>query len=126
MAVDEAHSAFITQKVKNLAKRANLKSPEADVKSIDFDGGRGLDRILVIELSTCGFAERGQNVILQELAGTGKAYLACTIAKEACQKRMRSHYIRIPDLEEAWDLTRQRSGGEHKMLRNTLPLPYWS
>lgn len=117
MAVDEAHSAFVTQKVRNLTKRANLRYPEADVRSIDFDDERGLDRIPITELSTCSFAERGQNIVLQGLTGTGKTHLACAITKEACRKRIRSHYIRIPDLEEAWDLSRQRSGGEHKMLR---------
>ena len=87
------------------------------MRSIDFDDERSLDRILINEFSTCGFAKRGQNIVLQGLTGTGKTYLACAIAKEACRKRIRSHYIRIPDLEEAWDLSRQRSGGEHKILR---------
>ena len=32
MAVDEAHSAFVTSKVRNLTKRANLRYPEADVR----------------------------------------------------------------------------------------------
>lgn len=35
-AVDEARSAFVTPKVRNLTKRANLRHPEADVRSIDF------------------------------------------------------------------------------------------
>lgn len=64
MAVDEAHSAFITSKIKNLTKRANLRYLEADVRSVDFDEGRGLDQLLITELSTCGFAERAQNVVL--------------------------------------------------------------
>ncbi|WP_430623827.1 ATP-binding protein [Olsenella kribbiana] len=34
-------------------------------------------------------------------AGTGKTYLACTLAKEACTSRVRTNYIRCPDLEEA-------------------------
>lgn len=35
------------------------------------------------------------------MAGTGKTYLACTLAKETCTLRMRANYIRCPDLEEA-------------------------
>lgn len=54
MAVDEAHSDFITQKVRNLTRRAGLRYPEADVRSVDFFEGRGLDRVAVAELATCG------------------------------------------------------------------------
>ncbi len=59
MAIDEAYSSFVTAKVKNLTKRAGLRYPQADVRSVDFDEERGLDRLLITELSTCGFAERG-------------------------------------------------------------------
>lgn len=117
MAVDEAHSTFVTSKVRNLTKRAGLRYPEADVRSIDFAEERGLDRLLITELSTCGFAERGQNVVLQEPTGTGKTYLACALAKAACQRRMRACYIRCPDLEEAWREARERTGGERKLTR---------
>ena len=58
MAAGGAHSSFVTSKVRNLTKRAGLRYPEADVRSIDFSEERGLDRLLVTELSTCGFAER--------------------------------------------------------------------
>lgn len=50
MAVDEAHSDFITQKVRNLTRRASLRYPEADVRSVDFFEGRGLDRVAVLAL----------------------------------------------------------------------------
>ena len=88
MAVDEAHPSYISAKVRNLAKRAGLRYPEADVRSIDFSDGRGLDRILVAELATCGFAGRGGNVVLQGPTSTGKTHLACALAKAACAKRI--------------------------------------
>ena len=84
MAVDEAHSSFVTQKIANSTKRTCLRYPEANVHLIDFDDKRNLDRVLITELATCDFAERGQNVVLQGLTGTGKTYLACAIAKEGC------------------------------------------
>ena len=102
MAVDEAHSDFITQKVRNLTRRASLRYPEADVRSVDFFEGRGLDRVAVAELATCGFVGRGENVVLQGLTGTGKTYLACALAKAACARRVRSCYVRQPDLEDLW------------------------
>lgn len=39
MAVDEAHSSYISAKVRNLTKRAGLRYPEADARSIDFSDG---------------------------------------------------------------------------------------
>ena len=44
-------------------------SPEGEV---DFFEGRGLDRVAVAELATCGFVGRGENEVLQGLTGTGK------------------------------------------------------
>ena len=87
MAVDEAHSDFITQKVRNLTRRAGLRYPEADVRSVDFFEGRGLDRVAVAELATCGFVGRGENVVLQGLTGTGKTYLAMAMAVAALKRK---------------------------------------
>lgn len=117
MAVDEAHSDFITQKVRNLTRRAGLRYPEADVRSVDFFEGRGLDRVAVAELATCGFVGRGENMVLQGLTGTGKTYLACALAKAACARRVRSCYVRQPDLEDLWRESRDRPGGERKLVR---------
>ena len=117
MAVDEAHSDFITQKVRNLTRRAGLRYPEADVRSVDFFEGRGLDRVAVAELATCGFVGRGENVVLQGLTSTGKTYLACALAKAACARRVRSCYVRQPDLEDLWRESRDRPGGERKLVR---------
>ena len=117
MAVDEARSAFVTSKVRNLTKRASLRCPEADVRSIDFSEGRGLDRLLITELATCGFAERGQSVVPRGPTGTGKTYLACAIAKAARQRRVRACHIRCPDPEEHWREARERPGGERRVTR---------
>ena len=65
MAIVEAHSTFVSSKVKTLTKRAILRYPKANVHSVDFDEEHGLDRLLITELSTCGLVERIRNVAFQ-------------------------------------------------------------
>ena len=123
MAVDEAHAGYVADKIRNLVKRANLRYPQADVRRIDYAEERGLDRVLIGELATCGFATRGQDVVLFGPAGTGKTYLACALAKEACASRMRTNYIRCPDFEEAWKDAQGRPGGVAKAVRKYGAFP---
>lgn len=117
MAVDEAHSTFIEGKVEQLIRRAHLRYPDADIRRIDFAQERKLDRLKLTELATCGYIERGSNVVLQGFTGSGKSYLACALAKEACKRRMRTCYIRIPDLEEEWRASKMRPGASKKLIR---------
>ena len=39
------------------------------------------------------------------------------MAKQACQHRYRAHYIRMPDLEEAWAAARDKPQGTTKFLK---------
>ena len=48
---------------------------------------------------------------------TGKTHLACALAKAACARRVRSCYIRQPDLEDLWRESRGRTGGGRKLVR---------
>ena len=59
---------------------------------------------------------RGSNVVLQGFTGSGKSYLACALEKEACRHRMRTCYIRIPDLEEEWRSSMLKPDGPKKLI----------
>ena len=100
VAVDEAHASYTADKVSALITRAHLRYPNADIRVLDFDERRNLDRPKIMELSSCGFLKRATNVVVEGFTGSGKSFLACCLAKEACRRRTRSFYIRIPDLEE--------------------------
>ena len=73
--------------------------------------------MVIAELGSCSFIQRQQNVVLQGFTGSGKSYLGCALAKQACQHRIRAHYIRMPDLEEAWMLARDKPQGQTKFLK---------
>src|SRR5699024_1717499 len=117
LAVDEAHTAFTHAKVDGLIRRAALRYPNADLRKIDLLEERGLDRAVIAALGTCSFIDRQQNVVFQGFTGSGKSYLGSALAKQACTMRIRAHYIRMPDLEEAWVQAADKPQGQAKLLR---------
>lgn len=117
LVVDEAHQAFDHAKVEGLIRRAGLRYPGADLRQLDRAQERGLDRDVIAGLATCSFIERQQNVVFQGFTGSGKSYLGCALAKQAYQHRVRAHYIRMPDLEEAWALAKDKPMGTTKFLK---------
>lgn len=117
LAVDDAYATFTHSKVTGLVRRAGLRYPNADLRRIDLLDQRGLDRHLLTQLGSCSFIGRQQNVVFHGFTGSGKSYLGCATAKRACEHRIRAHYIRMPDLEEAWVAAADKPGGAGKFLR---------
>lgn len=100
IAVDQAYQADVAARVAGLERRARLRYPQADVRTLAMVEERGLDRTKLLELSTCSFAEAATNVVVEGPTGSGKTWLLCALAREACRRRLRTYYIRMPDLEE--------------------------
>lgn len=117
LAVDEAHSAFTHAKVQGLIRRAQLRYPNADLRRLDMIEERGLNRDLIAQLATCSFIDKQHNVVFQGFTGSGKSYLGSALAKQACTMRIRAHYIRMPDLEEAWIHAADKPQGQAKLLK---------
>ena len=60
--------------------------------AFDFDFQPKLDRDLVLELSTLRFVDRGFNVLLAGMSGTGKSHIALALALAACADNRRVRY----------------------------------
>lgn len=97
MMVDHAHEAKRASGVRRLTQRARLRFPDAEPGEMIYDG-RGIDGVLIREALTCQFMDRAANVIVEGCTGTGKSFLACCIAKQACRMRRSARYVRLPDL----------------------------
>ncbi len=117
LAVDDAHTAFTDTKITGLIRRAGLRYPDADLRSVDLVEQRGLDRSVLAELGACGFVTAHRNIVVQGFTGSGKSYLASAIAKAACTHRYRAHLIRMPDLAEAWRAAGDRPQGASKLIK---------
>lgn len=117
LVIDEAHTAFTHAKVDGLIRRAQLRYPNADLRRVDMLEERGLNRETITQLATCSFIDRHANVVFQGFTGSGKSYLGSALAKQACMHRIRAHYIRMPDLHEAWIQAGDKPQGQVKLLK---------
>ena len=98
MAVDHVYQDKYNMKSERLIKQAKLRFPAADIHDIYYGEKRRLNRNLMGEIATCQYIEKSTSLIFQGFSSTGKTWLGCAYAKEACRHHNRTRYIRLPDL----------------------------
>ena len=97
MVVDHAWEAKRASSARRLTQRARLRFPDAEPGEMTCDG-RGIDGVLIREAMACQFMSRAANVVTGGCTGTGKSYLACRVAKQACRMCRSARHVRLPDL----------------------------
>ncbi len=97
-----------------LLKEAKLKITQACVEDIDYPPKRELDKSLVRQLATCRWVEEHHNVIVTGATGTGKTFVACALANQACRKGRSALYRRASRLFD--ELTLARADGSYGRL----------
>jgi len=95
-------------------KAARLKLPQACVEDLDYRQPRGLDKSVLRSLATCQWIAGHQNVICVGPTGTGKTFLACALATQACRHGYTARYYRAPHLFQ--DLALARGDGRYRQL----------
>ena len=90
---------------KNL-RDAKLRIAEACVEGIDYPRERQLEKAVVRQLAPCRWVQEHQTVIVTGPTGTGKSYLSCALAHQACRKGHRVFYRRVPRLFDELRLAR--------------------
>ncbi len=98
---------------KNL-RDAKLRMAEACIEGIDFSKARELDKTVVRTLATCRWVTEHQTVIITGATGTGKSYVACALAHQACRKGFRAMYRRAPRFFD--ELRLARADGSYPRL----------
>jgi DNA replication protein DnaC len=81
-------------------REARLRIHDACIEEIDYAANRKLDKAVIRGLTSCNWVRENQNVVITGKTGTGKSYLACALAQQACRKGYRSLYRRVPRLFE--------------------------
>jgi DNA replication protein DnaC len=114
MLADAEHLARENARVARCLREAKLRMSAACVEDIDYVPKRELDKSVVRQLSTCRWLAEHQNVLVTGATGTGKTYIACALAQQACRKGYRALYRRTPRLFE--ELTLAHADGTYARL----------
>src|SRR3990170_6704048 len=95
-------------------QEAKLKLSQACIEAIDYPARRELDKAVVRQLAPCRWVEEHQGVLISGMTGTGKSFLACALAHQACRKGYRALYRRASRLFH--ELTLARADGTYIRL----------
>jgi DNA replication protein DnaC len=79
-------------------REAKLRLGGACIEDIDFAAKREIDRAVVRQLASCRWVREHQNVLITGATGTGKTYVACALAQQACRTGHRAMYRRASRL----------------------------
>lgn len=102
-----------TRRLTTRLRKAKLRH-DACIEDIDFRYPRGLDKSIVIKLSSCQWVRKHQNLIITGSTGVGKSYLGCAFAQKACREGLNAVYLRITKLFE--DLALAKGDGRYLKL----------
>jgi len=73
----------------------------ADVKTleqIDWSAMEGVSKKTVLELASCAFIEKAEDVVIAGPIGTGKSHLGIALGVEAAKRRFRVLFVKAADL----------------------------
>lgn len=118
MLVDAEHVARDNKRLARALHEAKLRLPNACIEDIDYNPKRELDRALVRQLGTGAWITSHANVIVTGATGTGKSYVACALAHQACRTGFRALYRRMPRVLE--ELALAHADGTYTRLLGRL------
>jgi len=98
--VDHEISLRANKRLQHLLKRAMLPV-NACVEDIDYRTPRNLDKAEFQSLTSLDWIRNGHSLVITGPTGTGKSWLACALANQACREGLSSHFLRVPILMES-------------------------
>lgn len=112
--VDAEWLARENKRLATALREAKLRLSSACMEDIDYSPKRELDKAQIRQLANCRWVVEHQNVLITGATGTGKTYLACALAQQACRKGHRAIYRRAARLFS--ELSLARADGSYARL----------
>jgi DNA replication protein DnaC len=119
--VDAEWLARENRRLARALQEAKLRPSHACLEALDYAPRRGLERSQIRQLATCRWVAEHQAIIIVGATGTGKSFLACALAHQACRQGYRALYWRTSRLFH--ELTLARAAGTYPRLLTRLARP---
>jgi DNA replication protein DnaC len=106
-----------TRDNRNLQRRLNSAQlrQSACIEDLDFRTARGLDRSLIMSLSTSQWVAFHKNILIEGPTGSGKSFIACALAHKSCRDGHSVVYERATKLFHALSVAKA-TGRYNKLL----------
>lgn len=75
-------------------KRSRLRY-DATLEEIICTTERNLSKETIIKLSDCSYVKKGQTILITGCSGCGKSFIACALARQACNNGYSALYLRM-------------------------------
>ena len=115
--VDREVTERDNRRLSSRLRKAKLRL-DAAVEDIKYRPVRGLDKSLMLALSSCRWIDEHLNILITGATGVGKSYIACALAQKACREGHSVLYFRLPRLLQELGLA--RVDGRYGKLLATL------
>lgn len=94
---------------------------ERTLEAFDFAFNATIPKSKIIDLATCHFIERSENVLLVGPTGVGKSHIAQALGHRACRKGHSVFFVSAHDLLSQLRMARADNTFERRLLRFTAP-----
>lgn len=115
--VDRETTERRNRKLRTSLKKAKLRIM-ASLEDLDYRTPRGLDKSLMLRLSSCQWIEGHHNVLITGPTGVGKSFVACSLGHKACREGYRTLYFRLSRLLQ--ELAMARGDGRYGRVLTNL------
>lgn len=129
---DLSLSDFLFRLLSDEVERRDSKQLEQRLRRASFEGHRSIEdfdfhfnakipKSKIIDLATCAFVERKENVLLVGQTGVGKSHIAQALGQRACRAGYQALYVSANEMLAQLRAARADDSLDRKMLRFTSP-----
>jgi DNA replication protein DnaC len=115
--VDREMTERHERRQKTRLRQAKLRLSAA-LEDVDYRHPRGLDKSLLLTLTSCQWVKDRRNILITGPTGIGKTWLACALGHKACREGYSALYLRLPRLRQ--DLPIAKGDGRYGKLMASL------